>query len=122
MFNLIFGGILIFTGFYLIAKGIYARVKGVHVASRLASFSNENGTYYPVFNFNYQGQEYNISGAVPVKDPGSFKYQPGDTVNVIFVPTNTKYVDIEGSYKDFLYALGFFLAGLVFMLIYFRSR
>lgn len=27
MFNLIFGGILIFTGFYLIAKGIYARIK-----------------------------------------------------------------------------------------------
>lgn len=122
MYNLIFGGILIFAGFYLLVKGIYARVKGVHVPSRLVSFSKENDTFYPVFNFNYQGQEYNISGAVPVKDPSTFKYQPGDTVNVIFVPTNTKYVDIEGSYKDFLYVLGFWVAGVVFALIYFRSR
>ena len=120
MWTLIFGGILVFAGFYLIVKGIYARVKGEHIPSRLASFSNENGTYYPVFNFNYQGQEYNISGAVPVKNPTSFKYQPGDIVNIIFVPTNTKYVDIEGSYKDFLYALGFFVAGAVFILLYFR--
>ena len=122
MYYLLFGGILIFAGFYLIVKGIYARVKGVHVVSRLASFSNENGTYYPIFNFNYQGQEYNISSAVPVKNPSAFKYQPGDTVNIIFVPFNTKYVDIEGSYKDFLYALGFFVAGAVFILIFFRSR
>ncbi|SEP98004.1 Protein of unknown function [Lachnospiraceae bacterium NE2001] len=120
MWNLIFGGILVFAGFYLIVKGIYARVKGEHIPSRLTSFSNENDTYYPVFNFNYQGQEYNITGAVPVKDPSSFKYHPGDTVNIIFVPSNTKYVDIEGSYKDFLYALGFFAAGAVFILLYFR--
>ena len=120
MWNLIFGGLLVFTGFYLIVKGIYSRVKGVHIASHLSTFSNENGTYYPVFNFNYEGQEYNISGGVPVKNPNSFKYHPGDSVNIIFVPSNTKYVDIEGSFKDFLYALAFLGAGAVFILLYFR--
>ena len=31
MWNLIFGGILVFAGFYLIVKGIYARVKGERI-------------------------------------------------------------------------------------------
>ena len=120
MWNLIFGGLLVFTGFYLIVKGVYARKKGEHIASRLVGFSEENGTYYPLFQFSYNSQEYKISGAVPVKNPNSYKYKIGDTVNIIFVPTNTKYVDVEGSYTDFLWALASFAFGAVFILLYFR--
>ena len=122
MFNLLFGGLLVFTGFYLIFKIIYHQVKGEHISSRLAGFKQEGDALYPVFNFTYNGQEYNITGGVAVKSPESYKYQVGDTVNIIFVPTNTKYVDVEGSKIEWLYALGAIAGGAVFILLYCRQH
>lgn len=121
MFYLAFGGVLVFAGFYLIAKGIYAKVKGEHIPATLVGFSDENGTHYPVFKFNYNGQEYTISGGVAASEPDKYKYSVGDTVNIIYVPGNEKYVDVEGSITEFLYALGSIAGGIVFILIYFRQ-
>ncbi len=121
MWYLIFGGLLVFTGFYLIIKGIFARKKGEHIPARFVGFSNEKGNSYPLFNFKYNGEDLTISGAVPVERPDSYKHEVGDTVNIIYVPGNNKYVDIEGSYTDFLWAVGSILVGAVLIFLYFRQ-
>lgn len=120
MWSLIFGGLLVFTGFYLIFKVIYENKKGEHIPAQLTGYKNENNSYFPVFRFNYQGQEFNITGSTAVSNPEKYKYQVGDTVNVIFVPSNTKYVGVEGSKIEYLYALGAIAGGAVFILMYFR--
>ena len=120
MWKLIFGGLLVFTGFYLIIKGIMSRKKGEHIPARLVGFSDERGTHYPLFNFQYNGEDLTISGGFSVDKPDTYKYQIGDTVNIIYVPGNNKYVDIEGSFADFLWGVGSILAGAVFVFLYFR--
>lgn len=122
MFYLIFGGILIFAGFYLIIKTIYHRKKGEHITAKLVGFSEEGSSMFPVFNFTYNGQEYNITGGVAAKNPESYKYKVGDSVNIVFVPSNTKYVDIEGSFTEFIYAFGAMAGGVVFILLYCRQN
>ena len=57
-----------------------------------------------------------------MKSPENYKYQVGDVVNIIFVPTNTKYVDVEGSKVEWLYALGSIAGGVVFILLYCRQH
>ena len=122
MFYLIFGGILVFAGIYLIIKEIIAKTKGKHIPATMAGFSEERGNQYPLFQFNYEGQEYTISGAEPVKNPNTYKYHTGDTVNIVFLPSNTKYVDIEGSFTGFLWGLGAIAGGVVFILLYCRQN
>lgn len=122
MFYLLFGGILVFAGFYLIIKTVYHRTKGEHITSRLVGFKEEGSTIYPVFNFSHGGQEYNITGGVPAKSPESFKYKVGDSVNIVFFPSNTKYVDIEGSFTEILYGIGAIAGGAVFILLYCRQN
>ena len=122
MYNLLFGGLLIFVGFYLIFKIVYHQVKGEHISSRLVGFKQEGDSLYPLFNFSYSGQEYNITGGVPAKSQESYKYKVGDMVNIIFVPSNTKYVDVEGSKVEWLYAFASIAAGVVFILTYCRQN
>ena len=112
MWYVIFGGILIFAGFYLIIKCTIHRKKGIHLDSKLVGFQDENGTQYPVFQFNYQGEEVTISGGVAAK-PDKFKYQVGDTVRVIFVPSNRKFVDVEGSATEYLYGVASIVLGAI---------
>ena len=93
MWKAIFGGILVFAGFYLIIKSVIARKKGIHMDAELVGFSDENGTQYPLFKFTHEGEELTISGGVSA-DPSKFKHQVGDTVRIVFNPSNRKYVDI----------------------------
>ena len=55
-------------------------------------------------------------------NPESYKYKVGDSVNIVFVPSNTKYVDIEGSFTELLYAFGAMAGGVVFILLYCRQN
>lgn len=115
MFYVIFGGLLIFTGFYLIIKCILNRKKGIHMEAELVGFQAENGTEYPVFRFTYEGEEQNISGGVPANS-SKFKYQVGDTVKIIFNPSNRKFVDLEGSATEYLYGIGAIVLGAVLVI------
>lgn len=119
MFYLIFGCVLVFAGFYLIIKGILDRKKGIKTTATLVGFSNENNATYPVFRFTDNGQEITMSGAVPAKNPDKYKHSVGDSVNVYYSPKNTKYVTVEGEFAEFWYAIGSFIAGAVFILIWF---
>ena len=112
MWYVIFGGILIFAGFYLIIKCAVSRKKGIHLDARLAGFQEEKGTQYPLFKFMYEGNELAISGGVPA-DPSKFKYQVGDTVKIIFNPSHREFVDIEGSVTEYLYGVGSIVLGAI---------
>ena len=100
MWYVIFGGILIFAGIYLIVKCIVSRKKGIHMDAQLIGFNQERDTQYPLFKFTYEGEELTLTGGVPAK-PDKFKYEVGDTVKIIFNPSNRKFVDIEGSTTEY---------------------
>ena len=105
-----FYGLIVFVGFYLIIKCTIHRKKGIHLDAQLVGFQQENGTQYPVFKFNHEGEEITISGGVPA-DPSKFKYQEGDTVRVVFNPSNRKFVDIEGSATEYIYGVAAIVLG-----------
>ena len=88
--------------------------------AKLVGFSDENGTQYPLFQFTHEGEELTISGGVAA-NPSKFKHQVGDTVRIVFNPSNRKYVDIEGSYTEFLYAIGAIVLGAIFIYFYLRG-
>ena len=111
----IFGGILVFAGIYLIIKCIVSRKKGVHLDAELVGFNQERDSLYPVFKFTYEGEELTLPGGVPAK-PEKFKYQNGDTVKIIFNPSNRKFVDIEGSATEYLYGAGAIILGAILAL------
>ena len=112
MWYVIFGGLLIFTGFYLIIKCLISRKKGIHMDAQLVGFSEERGTTYPLFRFNYEGEELTLTGGVSA-DPAKFKHEVGETVRIVFNPSNRKFVDIEGSATEILYGLASIVLGAV---------
>ncbi|SCW33237.1 hypothetical protein SAMN02910456_00611 [Ruminococcaceae bacterium YRB3002] len=116
MWYLIFGGLLVFVGFYLIIKCLLSRKKGIHMDAQLVGFSEERGTQYPLFRFSYEGEELTISGGVPA-DPAKFKHEVGESVRIIFNPSNRKFVDIEGSATEYLYGIGSIIGGAVLIVI-----
>ncbi|MBO4681148.1 MAG: hypothetical protein J5623_04535 [Clostridiales bacterium] len=112
----LFYGLIVFVGFYLIIKCTIHRKKGIHLDAKLVGFQDERGTQYPVFKFNYEGEEITIPGGVPA-EPAKFKYQEGETVRVVFVPANRKFVDIEGSATEYIYGVAAIVLG-GFLLFY----
>ena len=115
MWWIIFGGILVFAGFYLIIKCLISRGKGIHMDAQLVGFSDENGTNYPVFRFNHEGEEIVLPGGVPAK-PDKFKYEVGEKVGIIFNPSNRKFVDIEGSKTEYLYGIASIVLGAILVI------
>jgi len=118
---LYFGIIFVLVGFYLWIKGIFFRIKGIHVTATLTGFSNKNNTHYPLFTFTEKAHEYTIPGANPVNDPDKYKYHIGDRVNIIYVPGNTKYVDLEGSYAVFIWGVVSLVWGACLLFVHFRK-
>lgn len=120
MWQYIFGGLLIFVGFYLFIKCLIQRKKGIHMDARLVGFQAENGTTYPVFSFTYESEELTIPGGVPA-EPKKFKYEEGESVRIIFNPSNRKFVDLEGSATEYLYAAASVALGAVFIYLQLRK-
>ena len=119
MWYLIMGGLLVFAGIYLLVKKALENKKGVRIAARLTGYSEERGNHYPVFEFSYEGEQLTVSGGTPVEDPGRYKHQIGDTVDIIYVPGNTKYVYVVGSYTEVLYGVGSVIVGAILLVVYF---
>lgn len=115
MAYLIFGGLLIFTGFYLIIKCIVSRRKGIHMDAQLVGYEQGRDAQYPVFRFNYEGEELQLPGGVPA-DPNKFKYEIGENVRIIFNPSNRKFVDLEGSVTEYLYGIGSIVLGAILVI------
>ncbi|MBO4636560.1 MAG: hypothetical protein J5685_05365 [Clostridiales bacterium] len=120
MWYLIMGGLLVFAGIYLLVKKALEKKKGVSIDARLTGFSDERGTHYPVFEFSYEGEQLTVPGGTPVEDPNRYKHKIGDTVNIIYVPGNTKYVYVVGSYMEILYGIGSIIVGGILLFLYFR--
>lgn len=115
MFYVIFGGILVFAGFYLIIKCLISRKKGTQLDATLAGFQDEKGATYPVFRFKYEGEELTLPGGVPA-NPSKFKYSEGDSVKIIFNPSNRQFVDIAGSATEYLYGIAAIVLGAILAL------
>ena len=115
MFYVIFGGILVFAGFYLIIKCLINRKKGTQLDATLAGFQDEKGATYPVFRFKYEGEELTLPGGVPA-NPSKFKYSEGDSVKIIFNPSNRQFVDIAGSATEYLYGIAAIVLGAILAL------
>lgn len=116
MFYVIFGGLLVFVGFYLIIKCALNRKKGTQLDATLAGFQEEKGATYPVFSFKYEGVELTLPGGVPA-NPSKFKYSEGDTVKIVFNPSNRQFVDIAGSATEYLYGIASIVIGAILALV-----
>ena len=116
MWYVIFGGLLVFVGFYLIIKCTVSRKKGVQLDAALVGFNEERGTQYPLFKFNYEGEELTLPGGVPA-EPSRFKHQIGDTVSIVFNPSNRKFVDIAGSKTEYLYGIASIIFGAILAIV-----
>ncbi|MCR5340292.1 MAG: DUF3592 domain-containing protein [Saccharofermentans sp.] len=116
MFYVIFGGLLVFVGFYLIIKCALNRKKGTQLDATLAGFQEEKGATYPVFSFKYEGEELTLPGGVPA-NPSKFKYSEGDTVKIVFNSSNRQFVDIAGSATEYLYGIASIVIGAILALV-----
>jgi len=116
MFQVLFGGLLVFVGFYLIIKCIIYSKKGIHMDAQLTGFREERDTQYPVFKFMYEGEELQIPGGVPA-DPSKFKYQEGESVRIIFNPSDRRFVAVEGSATEYIYGIASIVLG-AFLALY----
>ena len=116
MWYVIFGGILIFAGFYLIIKCALSRRKGIHLDAQLVGYEQGNNTQYPVFKFTYEGEQLTLPGGVPAK-PDKFKYEIGENVRIIFNPSNRKFVDMEGSATEYLYGIASIVLGAILAIV-----
>ena len=110
MWYVIFGGLLIFTGFYLIIKCMISRKKGIHIDAQFVGFQDEGSAQYPMFRFVYEGEEITLPGGVSAK-PSKFKHEVGEKARIIFNPSNRKFVDIEGFATEYLYGIGSIILG-----------
>ena len=113
MIYTVFGGILVFAGFYLIAKKIASAKNGISITAELVGFATEKDAQYPLFKFTYEGQEISMTGGMPVSNPSKYKYSVGDSVSIKYSPKNTRYVDVVGENSDLLYAAGSIVLGAI---------
>lgn len=116
MFYVIFEGLLVFVGFYLIIKCALNRKKGTQLDATLAGFQEEKGATYPVFSFKYEGEELTLPGGVHA-NPSKFKYSEGDTVKIVFNPSNRQFVDIAGSATEYIYGIASIVIGAILALV-----
>ena len=116
MWYVVFGGILVFAGFYLIIKCALSRRKGIHLDAQLVGYEQGNNAQYPVFKFTYEGEQLTLPGGVPAK-PDKFKYEIGENVRIIFNPSNRKFVDMEGSATEYLYGIASIVLGAILAIV-----
>ena len=109
--ELYFGALFVFIAFYLWIKEYIFKKKGVRLTATLVGFSTTKDATYPLFQFDYEGEEYTIPGAIPA-NPNRYKYNVGDKVNIIHVPGNKKYVDTEGSRATLIWGVVSLVWGL----------
>ena len=108
--DLLFGIACIVAGIACLIKVIYERKTAVHLQGEISGYSQDGkGNYYPLVDFHYQGQDLTIPGA---NGSGKPKYEVGTAVEVLYRPSNQKYVNIAGSNSDIVYSIIFFVAGI----------
>lgn len=113
--NFLFGLVALVAGVVCLIKVIYERKTSIRLPGKVSGNSVDgNGNYYPVVTFTYNGQEYNISGANGSSKP---KYTEGQSVEVLYRPSNQKYVNIVGSNLDIIIGVILTICGLIMTII-----
>ena len=108
--DLLFGIVCIVAGILCLIKVIYERKTAIHLQGVISGYSQDGkGNYFPLVKFKYQGQDLSIPGANGSSKP---KYQEGTSVEVLYRPSNQKYVMIAGSNSDIVYSVIFLVCGI----------
>ncbi len=91
---------MILVGIYVIIKGIYDRVTAIRLEGEIVDVVHDpQGAYFPLIQFTYEGQEYNMQGDAGQNTP---KFQIGKQVKIYYRPKNQEYVLMAGKFTDIL--------------------
>ncbi len=112
--DLLFGIVCFVAGVLCIIKVIYERKTAIRLPGTITGNSQDGrGNYFPIVAFQYEGQEYSIPGGNGSSKP---KYSEGDKVEVLYRPSNQKYVNLVGSNLDIVYSIVFLVAGIALII------
>ena len=108
--DLLFGIACFVAGILCMIKVIYERKTAIRLQGEISGYSQDGqGNYFPLVGFHYQGQDLTIPGANGSSKP---KYEVGTEVEVLYRPSNQKYVNIAGSNRDIVYSIVFLVCGI----------
>ncbi len=97
------GAVACVCGIYLVIKGIVDRVRAIKLIGTIVDYVQEtNGVYYPLVEFQYNGQKYTMSTSEGDKTP---KDNIGKELKILYLPNNQKCVMVAGQYGDILVGL-----------------
>lgn len=103
------------AGVICMAKVIYERKTGIKIKGKIIGFTRDaRGNYYPMTEFTYENETYHISGANGSSKP---KGKEGDEVEILYRPSNQKYVNIIGSNLDIVISVILMVCGAVMLII-----
>lgn len=115
-FKDIMGPVALVAGLLCLIKVIYERKNSVKVPGKIVNFVVENGNYFPVIAFVYNGEQKAIKGA---NGSASQKGNVGDDCEVLYRPGNEKYVNLTGSNIDIIISVGLVICGAILTAILF---
>lgn len=108
--DLLFGIACGIVGIVWLIKGSYDRKTAIRLPGEIKDYSRDGqGNYFPLIGFHYQGQDLTLSAANGSRKP---KYEVGTAVEVLYRPSNQKYVNIAGSNRDLVYSVIFLVCGI----------
>ncbi len=108
--DLLFGIVCGIAGIVWLIKGSYDRKTAIRLPGEIKDYSQDGqGNYFPLIGFHYQGQDLTLSAANGSSKP---KYEVGTAVEVLYRPSNQKYVNIVGSNRDLVYSVVFLVCGV----------
>ncbi len=84
-------------------------IKGVKVMAKVCDYTCHNGCYFPIMEFDYDGQFMNIKTKSGLKRQ---KYDIGSEVEIYYIPGSEDEVKIVKDYSDILYILVFLICGI----------
>ncbi len=110
--DMFFGIGALIAGVLCIIKVIIDR-RGEHLSGVISDFVLQNGVKFPVVTFTYNGQELQMRAA----NADNKKVTKGQNVEIIYRPGKGKYVNIIGSVRDIVVAVGLTICGIGIIII-----
>lgn len=91
--------------------------KGVVVTAKIVGNKNQNGYYFPVFEFDYNGEKLTVDGHIAEKTP----FEEGSETDIFYLPGNKKGVMRISDVKPKLWQIGALCACALYVLIDFLA-
>lgn len=94
---------------YLILTQLKYKTKGVRLDGKVVGHVNQSGNYFPVYEFDYNGETLRVDSYNGDKNP----MLEGEFEPIYYLPGNTKGVFAERNIKIKLWQIGLGVGGLV---------